>query len=76
MSKRYGTLEERFWRHVVPEPNSGCWLWDKLTEADVLQIRACKGQMTQRALAAVYGVSKPVIMNILNGRDWKHVANL
>ena len=28
MSKRYGTLEERFWRHVSPEPNSGCWLWD------------------------------------------------
>lgn len=22
------TLEERFWRHVSPEPNSGCWLWD------------------------------------------------
>ena len=18
---------ERFWRHVEPEPNSGCWLW-------------------------------------------------
>lgn len=27
MSKRYGTLEERFWREVWPEPNSGCWLW-------------------------------------------------
>jgi hypothetical protein len=23
-----GTLEERFWRYVSPEPNSGCWLWD------------------------------------------------
>lgn len=21
-------LEKRFWRHVSPEPNSGCWLWD------------------------------------------------
>lgn len=28
MSKRYGTLEARFWRHVNPEPNTGCWLWD------------------------------------------------
>lgn len=27
MSKRYGTVEERFWREVAPEPNSGCWLW-------------------------------------------------
>ena len=23
-----GTLEERFWQYVAPEPNSGCWLWD------------------------------------------------
>jgi hypothetical protein len=21
------TLEERMWRHISPEPNSGCWLW-------------------------------------------------
>lgn len=20
-------IEERFWKHVMPEPNSGCWLW-------------------------------------------------
>jgi hypothetical protein len=24
---RNGTLEERFWRYVMPEPNSGCWIW-------------------------------------------------
>ncbi len=22
-----GSVEERFWRFVSPEPNSGCWLW-------------------------------------------------
>lgn len=22
-----GTLEQRFWSKVVPDPNSGCWLW-------------------------------------------------
>lgn len=27
MSKRYGSIEDRFWRDVNPEPNSGCWLW-------------------------------------------------
>lgn len=21
------TLHMRFWSHVIPEPNSGCWLW-------------------------------------------------
>lgn len=27
MSKRYGSVEQRFWSNVVGEPNSGCWLW-------------------------------------------------
>ena len=27
MAKERGTVEERFWRHVCAEPNSGCWLW-------------------------------------------------
>ncbi len=26
--RKRGSLHERFWRFVVPEPNSGCWLWD------------------------------------------------
>lgn len=25
---RSGTVTERFWRFVSPEPNTGCWLWD------------------------------------------------
>ena len=24
---RARTLEERFWEHVSPEPNTGCWIW-------------------------------------------------
>jgi hypothetical protein len=24
----HGALPERFWDKVIPEPNSGCWLWD------------------------------------------------
>lgn len=27
MGARRGTLLERFERHYIPEPNSGCWLW-------------------------------------------------
>lgn len=23
-----GPIEQRFWRFVSPEPNTGCWLWD------------------------------------------------
>ena len=25
--RTYGTKDERFWAKVVPEPNSGCWIW-------------------------------------------------
>ena len=25
--------EQRFWRYVLPEPNSGCWLWDGAQDA-------------------------------------------
>jgi len=154
MSKRYGTIEQRFWRCVIPEPNSGCWLWDgpidrfgygrfrlgkrkirthrlsyelhngpippdryvlhscdipcctnpdhlrlgslidnvadkvlrnrqargtmypwaKLTDEDVLCIRAAKGHRTHREMAAAYGVSKAVITNILNGRKWTYLT--
>lgn len=27
MPGKRGTIEERFWRHVFVQPNSGCWLW-------------------------------------------------
>ena len=32
MSGRKSTLEHQFWKHVVPEPNSGCWLWSGSTD--------------------------------------------
>jgi len=27
MARRTRTLEQRFWDNVMPEPNTGCWLW-------------------------------------------------
>jgi HNH endonuclease len=27
VKRRIKPLRERFWRHVEPEPKSGCWLW-------------------------------------------------
>jgi hypothetical protein len=47
----------------------------KLTEVEVRHIRALKGQMTQRALASMFRVSKPVIMNIHHGKNWRHVPD-
>ena len=25
---KYRPIEDRFWEKAIPEPNSGCWLWD------------------------------------------------
>lgn len=47
----------------------------KLTEADVIQIRAkyAKGGVTTRSLAAELGLGKSTIESIINRRIWKHV---
>jgi HNH endonuclease len=33
-SKRYGTLKQRFYNAVIPEPNSGCWLYGEGYDGD------------------------------------------
>jgi len=47
----------------------------KLTEAAVLEIlqRYGTGGVTQKALAAEFGVRQSQIQAIVNGRAWKHV---
>lgn len=44
----------------------------KLDEHEVRMIRSMK--MTQRKLAAIFGVSQVQISNIQRGRAWKHVG--
>ena len=46
----------------------------KLTKADVLNIRALRGQKSQRAIAAIYGISQPTVYKIQNGVNWSHLA--
>jgi hypothetical protein len=47
----------------------------RLADAQVLEIRAiyAAGSITQRNLAAQFGVSKPTIGRIINRKIWKHV---
>lgn len=45
----------------------------KLTEAKVVEIRSAKG-VSQRALAAQYGVSRSAVVDILKGKNWAHLA--
>lgn len=44
----------------------------KLTNADVLEIRAASG-IPQSALAARYGIGQNIISRIRTGKRWKHV---
>jgi hypothetical protein len=47
----------------------------KLTEADVMQIRAtyAAGGIFQKNLADQYGVTPPVISHIINRKTWTHI---
>ena len=45
----------------------------KLREADIRIIRALVGQVSQRALAARFGVSDRTIRDIQRGKTWTHV---
>jgi hypothetical protein len=46
----------------------------KVTPDQVREIRALKGEMTQRALAERYGISDATVRGIQTGRWWKRVA--
>ena len=48
----------------------------KITERDVLRIRVlyAKGDITQKALAAQYGIDLGTMNPLLHGRTWKHVG--
>jgi hypothetical protein len=45
----------------------------KLTDADVLAIRALEGTMSQAAIGRLFGVTQSAVWGILAGRRWKHV---
>ena len=47
--------------------------WAKLTEVDVLAIRATAGSATQRELANIYGVQQSQISRIINRKEWAHL---
>ncbi|RWO22837.1 helix-turn-helix transcriptional regulator [Mesorhizobium sp.] len=42
----------------------------KLTEADVIKVRAMKGMRTQREIAAQFGISRQQVGDIIRGKRW------
>lgn len=45
----------------------------KLAEADILEIRAIPADVPHRVVAAMYGVSLPLISFIRRGERWKYI---
>ena len=46
----------------------------KLTPADIRTIRRLRGTMSQRAIAAQFGVCHSAIWLIYQGRNWAHIT--
>lgn len=42
----------------------------KLTEDDVRQVRMLKGYLSQRRIAAMFGISQPAVRYIHTGKNW------
>ena len=56
----HGTPEWRFWRHVQPDLNTGCWLWDGSPDKDGYG-RHHDGAATVRAHRFSYELHKGLI---------------
>lgn len=46
----------------------------KLTDADGQNIRSLRGKKSQRAIAAMYGVTQPCVFKIQTGITWGHLS--
>lgn len=55
------------------QPRGVSIAWAKLSESDVLKIRAAAGFVTQRELAARFGVAQGHISRIVNHQEWRHL---
>lgn len=47
--------------------------WAKLTQNEVLEIKALKGKMLQREIAARYGIARPTVGEIHRGLYYKYL---
>lgn len=80
-------LGDRFARHVMPEPMSGCWLWTAYVQRQgygMFRVGRTKKYSHRvayslvhgvgRELAERYGVSEYNISDIKRGKTWAHVT--
>lgn len=61
-------------RYVVPALKGEASPMSKLTEADVLQIRAlAESGVSQRDIASRFGVQRQAVSKIVNRHRWRHI---
>lgn len=57
------------------QPKGRSNAWAKLTEQQVIEIRAKKANgQTARSIAREYGIAHSSVLNIYHGKKWKHVS--
>lgn len=72
--RKCGPPEERFWRFVIPEPNSGCWLWGGVvSKKGYPYFRAVSRQNTVLAHRFSYEMHKG---KVPEGMEVDHVCKL
>ena len=74
MVGKRGTPLERFERHYIPEPNSGCWIWlGSIHEAHGYAQLAMPGGIPIRAHRLAYQLFKG---KIPKGKDVRHTCDI
>jgi DNA invertase Pin-like site-specific DNA recombinase len=68
-------VNRKLWAHLPSPEISILRPKSKLTEANVIEIRAlhASGGFTHEAIAAKFGVTRSVVTNIVNRKKWTHV---
>lgn len=61
-------------KHGLTKQNGSASVNSKLTEADVIDMRASRGSKTMKQLASEHGVSAAAVCNAVNGKTWKHLT--
>jgi hypothetical protein len=47
----------------------------KLSAANVRDIRSLAGQLTHEAISQQFGIARPTVTDIINGKTWRHLLD-
>lgn len=59
--------------NILDSVKKGRWGASKLNPSDIPTIRKLRGTMTNKTLAAKFGISVPTVEGVLYGHHWSHI---